>query len=338
MPVLNLSAPDWDGLVGGSTESAWLAERERKLGMAGPVTAGLQDLLGELARRDAVLTCSAEVLREISNAAEWYVSLLGFSFKALGNIRELPGRFGLTRSVKGLIETRLAGRDVADDQLQAFADWINYEIERAFPVQPTHQETLVRVALILGGRLSGQSRNIEGDETVVLVKRLFLDRFAEHHTITVFVDNQWEVLNSGHSLPAVGKLRVGDRLEFEFPVGGNVPDLIIRLDDVILAVAEIKGRKDLSNLWESWLPQLVDHMRTWKGEFATADLLFFGSVITKNMYEGRSVRGVDRMGLKDLHRNGFLNAVFNISNTWAGNPHAVDRFEELCDALERHLN
>ena len=42
----------------------------------------------------------------------------------------------------------------------------------------------------------------------------------------------------------------------DFRGGGNRPDIKIDRDHETQLVGEVKGRKDSSNVWESWMPQL----------------------------------------------------------------------------------
>ena len=100
---------------------------------------------------------------------------------------------------------------------------------------------------------------------------------------------------------------------FTLQGGGNRPDIEISRGRSIILVGEIKGRKDLSNTWESWMPQVVDHLRTWKSEFPRSFSCVFMTVVTNEMIEGVSKQGTKRTGLKGLQAQGLLDFAFNIS-------------------------
>ena len=102
-----------------------------------------------------------------------------------------------------------------------------------------------------------------------------------------------------------------------------------------LIVAEVKGRKDLSNVWESWMPQVADHMRTWTKEFPDSARLFLGTLITRDMIEGRSSRGTARTGLRQLYQDGLLTGAFNVSAVVEKRPPSAQDFDELMRTLAK---
>jgi len=128
-----IEEPDWERLVGETEEASWVADRDRKFGLMGKAVGMLQKIADELEKRGALYSCSPEILREIPEAADWYVSLAGYALKTLGNISELPRSYGLTRSPKAVVGALRSGANVADADLKAFCRWINAELNHLHP-------------------------------------------------------------------------------------------------------------------------------------------------------------------------------------------------------------
>lgn len=337
MPYLELASPDWEVLLGGSEEAAWIADRNRKFGLAAEVGASVLHVADELERRGLLFRCTPDVLREVTFSADWYVSLAGFSMKTLQNITVGPANFGLSRQAKGLVERLRKGQSAPDDQLLAFSEWINSEIDTLFP--PDERDRAMAIAtvlIVLGGRVIGRGQNLGGDDAVDLVKSLLVEAFEKRgHSVEVQLqDISWVEYRPEHNLPKRQRIRFGGRITCEFISGGDRPDIIVFLDRVTIAVGEIKGRKDLSNVWESWMPGVYNHMRTWTGQNPDAARLFFGTLISKAMVEGSSSHGTQHVGLKTLYRQGLLSAAYNVSKVAENDAGAVRRFEEFVDALE----
>jgi hypothetical protein len=336
MPYLELAPPDWNSLLGGSQEAAWIADRNRKFGLAAEVAGRVLEAANVLRERDLLFRCTPEVLREIAFAADWYVSLAGFSMKTLQNIIVGPTNFGLTRQAKGLVERLRKGMDAPDSQLHAFSDWINSEIDTLFPSEREPALALATVFMIQGGRVIGLGQNLGGDDAVDLVKSLLVESFEKRNRqveVELEAEN-WADYRPEHNLPQRQRIRFGGRIMCEFVSGGDRPDIIIFVDRVTIAVGEIKGRKDLSNVWESWMPGVYNHMRTWTGQNPDAARLFFGTLINEAMVEGSSSHGTQHVGLKTLYRQGLLTAAYNISKVAENDAQAVQRFEEFADALD----
>ena len=95
---------------------------------------------------------------------------------------------------------------------------------------------------------------------------------------------------------------------------------------------------DLSNMWESWMPQIVDHMRSWKRDFPTAARLFFGTIITAEMVGGKSLKGTGHVGLEELYEEGSLTAVFNLSGIVAQDSAALRSFDNLTSEFDALLD
>ena len=315
-----------------ASEAAWVADRDRKAGLAAEKVGQIQEAREHLAARNALFSASPKVLREVPFAADWYISLAGYSLKTLKQLFLIPRAAGLTRRADGIVAALREGRVVANEELDAFARWVNSEIGQVFPVLPSPDEAELRVALILGGRIIGIGQNVGGDDAVVLVKRLFVERLHELGC-EVSSGSAYQDYEASVDLLKQTHLRFGGRLVCEFVSGGNRPDLKVLLEGHPVLVAEVKGRKDLSNVWESWMPQVADHMRTWRREFPDSARLFLGTLITRDMIEGRSARGTARMGLRQLHQDGYLTGAFNVSAVVEKRALSVQDFTELMTTL-----
>src|SRR5262249_39106603 len=131
--------PDWNALLGGESEAAWIADRDRKLAKATQLAATINQTFDQLASRGAVYRATPAILLEIPFAGLWYVSLAGFSQKTLQNIRLVPRSFGMTVTpitlVKGLssrTNSEVPSASVRSN-LSRFCDWINEEIRATHP-------------------------------------------------------------------------------------------------------------------------------------------------------------------------------------------------------------
>jgi hypothetical protein len=330
--MIPVPAPKWDEMVGEASEAAWVADRDRKAGLAAEKVRQIHGAREHLAARNALFTASPKVLQEVPFAADWYISLAGYSLKTLKQLFLIPRAAGLTRRADGVVAALREGRVVANAELDAFARWVNSEIGQVFPVLPSPDEAELRVALILGGRIVGIGQNVGGDDAVVLVKRLFVERLHELGC-EVSSGGGYQDYEASIDLLKQTHVRFGGRLVCEFVSGGNRPDLKVLLKEHPVLVAEVKGRKDLSNVWESWMPQVADHMRTWRREFPDSARLFLGTLITRDMIEGRSARGTERTGLRQLHQDGYLTGAFNVSAVVEKRAPSVQDFSELMTTL-----
>lgn len=339
MPSLQLAPPDWDRIIGDALEAAWIADRDRKFGLLTEAATAIRQTAMVLRERDALFHCSPDVLEAVPAAADWYVSLAGFALKTLEKIRVGPKNFGLTRTADGLVKALREGRLVTPADLEAFSRWINSEIERLFP-QGSRDESLAlaTVLMLRGGRIIGQGQNLGGNEAVVLVKSQLVEVMAKRRLVDIEQDGVWITYGPEHNLPRCQRLRYGERLVCAFVPGGDRPDISVSLDGKAIAVGEIKGRKDLANVWESWMPQVAAHMRTWRGTYPDAARLFFGTLITEQMVEGQSARGTLREGLRGLYEDGLLTTLYNVSKIAQNDPSEVQRFEELIDSFDSLLD
>ena len=337
MALVDLPAPEWDSLAGASDEAVWIADRDRKAELAFDVAERFRATAAQLAAVDATYRCSPEVLGSVPAAGDWYVSLAGFALKTLGNIHEGPEHFGLGQSPTSIVSGLRIGRRYQQAILLAFSAWINAEIDKVHQAADRAPDRALHfVLLILGGRIIGKGQNTGGDDAVVLVKSLLVGAFAERGAaFEVEVDGKW-LAGDAHDKPLSRRqLRFGGRVQCDFTGGGNRPDMEIRVDTTVVAVAEVKGRKDTSNIWESWMPQVVAHMETWTGEYPNAARVLFGTFISEEMISGVSSAGTRRNGLRDLYAAGLLTGAYNVAKIATRDPAAERGMKTFVSALCR---
>lgn len=348
---IELSAPDWDALLGEADEAGWIADRDRKFSNAATIAVSIRRVFETLGARDELFTASIEGLLCDPFAATWYVSLAGFAQKTLSNVVDGPKRFGMqvrpntlvTKLAAGKISAESLGRASSGQErkdLDAFARWVTDEIGMKFPV--THRDpqvALLHVALVLGGRVIGMGQNEGGDDAVVLVKSLLVRGLANYGPVAVRLNGSgnWEPLDPEHNLTKAPYLRFGRDMICEFVSGGNRPDIKVYSADEVIAVGEIKGRKDLANVWESWMPQVVGHMKTWAAEFPNTVRLFFGTLINSSMVNGVSRMGTKHTGFRELFETGQLSGAYNISKVIARDSKAESSFNELVASLAQFI-
>ena len=332
-----LTPPNWDNLVGGSVEADWLADRDRKINLILGLSSDVLQTAAALNADGAAFRPTPEILRKYRFAIDWYVSLAGFSLKTLNYMVEGPRKYRIKRKVRGLRDSLANGAAVDPDELAKFAKWLQDQIDHVWPIkQRTVDRATVVVSAILGGRAIGQGQNAGGNDAVVLLKEAIAS-YAERHRLTLEGGHEGSWSPNSAVSPSLlePSLRVDGKLVCIFPTGGDTPDVIFRVASRTdpVAVGEVKGRKDISNVWESWMPQVVDHMYTWSREFPKSLRLFFGTLITAPMIEGESVRGTERRGLRGLYEEGSLNGVYNLSKLAQGDAFALASFEELMRVL-----
>lgn len=352
--ALELTPPDWDTLVGGTRETSWIADRYRKLGIATTISNEIERAFGALKNMGALFDAAPESILSDRFAAQWYVSLAGFSQKTLVNTVEAPRKFGMAQKASSLVDSladfcnKLARGDVTAEQMPArirsnlkpFADWINHELGNTLsPEQRTPERALIRVSLLLGGRIIGQRQNEGGNEGVILVKELLYRELSRTFRVEARPEagGPWHLNPDASAIANAVGIRFDRRMECDFTSGGNRPDIKVSLCTRVIAVGEIKTRKDLSNLWESWMPQVTSHMKTWYSEFPDAARLFFGTVITKEMIEGASRLGTRHTGLRELVESGQMTAAYNLSQIVDFKENAAGGLKNFVDGLSKAL-
>lgn len=149
MTHLNLPPPDWNALMGGSEEWIWVLRRVRNFGSVAEFASHLLELARTLRDRELLFHCTPNILREMPLSVDWYLCLAGFSTKILRHMVVRPANAGLLSRPSLLADRLRRGRAVPDDQLQTFADWLNWEIDFVWPVKGRDQEVATAVVLLI---------------------------------------------------------------------------------------------------------------------------------------------------------------------------------------------
>jgi hypothetical protein len=329
-----LPEPHWQVLPGGTADLQWIEDRDRKVALGGLCAATFIELSDVLAQRQALLHPTPDVLIDHPKSIDWYISLAGYSLKALRSLREIPKAAGLKWSL-GHLRDLILSRQASPAALLPVAAWLSKEIDSLYPLGLSQREAEFRVALVLGGRIVGQGQNLGGDQAVTLTKRLLFAALARHGCQVLHQDGIYRPATDIAEVEHSPILRVASRVLVDFTAGGDRPDMKVSVDGHVYLVAEIKGRKDLSNQWESWMPQVVDHMTTWQHEYPRAERLLLATVITPEAIEGQSMRGTARVGLRQLYANGALTGVVNLSHAVAGQAEAAGDLERIASLVIR---
>ena len=334
---IELSSPNWGALTGGNTEDKWVADRLRKFGRIMTTAPAISSLSEKLALEGALYRCDPAILRQHPSAAEWYVSLACFAGKTLKHLqRRAKDEFNLSvlpeRFISN-IETR--PESVADADLSAFSAWINSELEEIIG-DGLDQEKLaaLHVSMIAGGRIIGQGQNEGGDLAVAMLKQALIDHFGSRDGWEYQTDGSTEWFSVRNDLKvALGApmwKHQNSATLFDFRRGGNRPDIKVSKAETILLVGEVKGRKDLSNTWESWMPTVASHMFSWVRSYPDAYRGAFMTVFTDEMVNGNSANNPEqREGFKSLHQKGVLHYAINLSLVSSNDKSMTDQFREL---------
>lgn len=102
--TLLLDPPNWNALIGGAEETAWTADRHRKIELATALSLNIERVYQALCNRDALFAATPDTLRCDPYAARWYVSLAGFSQNTLNNTKKMPNKMGMTMSPSGVVK------------------------------------------------------------------------------------------------------------------------------------------------------------------------------------------------------------------------------------------
>lgn len=340
MSFLHLPEPDWQALPGGTGQEAkWIADRDRKFSLMMESVERFAALSADLHGSGDLVKCSPRVLRTRPEAVDWYISAAGYALNTLQYIRDAPKSFGVTKRVRTIRDRLLSGLQVSDDELASFSSWINAELTSLYGRREIDLTQVRGIAFgVLGARAVGRGQNIGGDDGVHLLRRLIVSR-ARDLGIAIWMDvNGYFVRDDHPGLPEdVPRIRLGNNIVCDFSGGGGRADVRVMDRRVVLALGEVKARKDVSNVWESWMPQVVDHMRTWAGDSPDASRLFFGTLITDDMLSGMSSGGVRRAGLRTLYNNGMLTSAYNLSKIAAGVTDASKDFDILMNQLAQRV-
>ena len=235
-------------------------------------------LSDRLVDRRALFEASPAVLMDEADSVDWYVSLGGFALNTLGNLSEAPAAHGLDQRVITVVKNLREGRAVSTERLEAFSSWINSELTELHPPERRFRSRAISfVFSILGARAVGQGQNIAGEEGVDLLKILMAEAMVARGRRVEVGDADSPVSYFGpDDLSGSTKVLIERHLVFDFGGGGSRLDVEIRDHGIVIAKGEVKARKDTSNQWESWMPQVEDQLKLWKVESPDAARLFFG--------------------------------------------------------------
>lgn len=350
---LHMTEEDWFNLPGGTEEAAWITRSQMKLALGAELAEELLEIAELLEGRGSTYVCSEDVLTDIPMSAYWYVCLGGFSLKTTQNIKAGPRAFGVTRSIKGMVEKTLNGTPLPEEQRAAFSDWINDAIDGLHPDEDrSTRKALSIVSMIAGGKVLGQSQNIGGDDAVTVCKGQIVRAINSLDIDLEVVSEEgdlWEAYTADCNIASATHFRIPNRAMFQFLPGGNRPDMVVFTDDGaidfveprlpapgqdlnLIAVAEIKGRLDLANSWESWMPQVVAHVRQWTAEYPNAARIFMGTLLSGEMcgLNEDSPRETLQTVYEDIRNDRrCLTAAYNIAKVADRDGHSVAKLEEF---------
>jgi hypothetical protein len=338
MIEIEIPPQDWQALIGGTGNTANLfTARDRKLAKSAQLTRSVLPLAERLRETGALYVSAPAILLAEPLAARWYLDLAGLSRKLLNRMEESIAPYGFTVLPETIAVNLAAGRSVKPADVVAFSQWINDVLAGVYPDQSrTFELATCTVLAMMGARIDGQVRVQTGEDAVLILKTLLVGAFARRGlSVEVVLDRGWGPYSPTDNLLNQRVLRFGGRLVSEFIPGGNRPDWRLTVDKATILVGEVKGRTDLSNVWESWMPQINGHLQTWTSENSKAPRLFFGTVITSEMIEGMTTGGTMHTGLRAFSKHGLLSGAYNLSNIAEGQPNAEKAFNGLIDAICR---
>lgn len=332
---------DWNEVIGGSGEAEWREDRLRKFGRIKADAPALAQLQDQLAEEAALYRCSPEILQKHPSSAEWYIELACFAGKTLAN---LQGRAKTEFKLSVLPETfaqklKLKPEGVTPEDRAAFSAWINTELEELMKDDLDEPRLAgLHVAMIRGGRFIGQGQNEGGDAAVRLLKSSLLAHYGPAICWSCRADDAQEWRQVEKDLESALETPVWRHEEtgtiFDFRAGGNRPDLRVTRGEVILLVAEVKGRKDRSNIWESWMPTVVSHIETWAESYPGIACGVFMTLFTEDMVTGVTPKSHEvRPALRKLHEDHKLHFAINLSHLAVNKELTLHHFKQLFDPI-----
>ncbi|MDD5700653.1 MAG: hypothetical protein PHU23_01270 [Dehalococcoidales bacterium] len=352
--------PDWSLLLGGDTTEPWIEDIARKVDLITPIVRYIvatrqflesvdgsnldwtqvmpvgQDING-LSAPQFILAHPIVLLRR-PQSIKWYVSLAGIAQKTMTNLSDHFRELGGTLTPSTLVGNLSMGRAVGSEDLALLCLWLNTFIVKSIePLNISTDEVVLRISMIMGGRIVGQGQNIGGSKAVDLLKKcLVMCMPFKEELSQIRIRGKWEVFSEEgfeRKLGSITDLKLMNGTEISFKGGGNNPDIIARSRSGVFLVGEVKGRKDLSTQWESWMPQIKSHLEAWGTEFPNAKKFVFGTLFVQGMIDGVSIRGNPQPGLKQLQRSGLMDGVFNLTNLQGNSAYQRMFCREMMDAF-----
>ena len=320
----------WDSLVGGKTEDSWSKYGNRKYEKTRALASERIKVLDTLVGLGATTYSSAEVLLAVPGAASWYVAMAGF---ASNHIRNLKTPEGMSTSVSGFLKKMESRPEKASrTDLEAFSSWVNTALEALPGGAPNSpQMCLYHVAVIDGSLIVGRVQNESQYIPHYVLKEALLRHFGPAELWGWKNDKKkdWQEMDLTFREEELMKAPLWyykpTDTSLDFGAGGERPDIKITRNQRTVLAGEIKGRMDVSNLWESWLPQATSHMASWSKEYPQALRGVFMTIFTKEAVDGKS----DRPGLKKSYEEGALHFAINLFNLMNGQVESIEQFKDV---------
>lgn len=315
----------WALLAGGQTASSWDDYLIRKFQKTRLFATERKELAMKLGALKATNSCSVEVLRQLPQACSWYIALAGLAANHLRNLATPPG---LSTTLQTFIKNMTrCPVNVSDGDKAAFSEWINgvlAGLPGGIPEDPLL--CALHVAMIDGALIVGRVQNEIQYLPHAIIKESLIKHFGPSSS-WMFRNTPKEPWKSFELEPdAAMKASFWHygptEAVLDFSVGGQRPDLIVVKNNTTTLAGEIKGRKDVSNLWESWLPQAIHHMESWSRDFPQALRGVFMTIFTNEAVQGRADRG----GLRKCYEDGYLHFAINLTHLADGQEEAVRQF------------
>jgi hypothetical protein len=321
----------WAELVGGQDNEAWAAYLTRKFQRIKLKATECTELAAALVQRHAVTRCSPEVLRDVPDSASWYVALAGYSRNHLRNIQQ-PANLS-TKLDTFLKKLAKSPSSASTSDLAAFSDWANYQLSQLPGLPQDPALCTLHVAMVFGAMVVGQVQNESQYIPHAILKGALLEHFTprQHWQYATSADADWRPVDpdSKEAMTAAFWRYTPTDAVLDLTTGGQRPDVRVERNGRTELAGEIKGRMDVSNLWESWLPQAIHHMQAWSNEYPQSLRGVFMTIFTAEAIDGRD----DRSGLKKCASDGHLQFAINLTHLASGQAQAVQQFKAVFDRV-----
>jgi hypothetical protein len=272
------------------------------------------------------------VLRRQSGLLDYYRSLAGMSENRLGDMKSVRGAL---RTLRKSDSTPPAGDDSELEKLCRYFNSLISTWAVGLTEEDPEQSALVSALLTEGAAIEGSSRNAGGRKAVVNVASVLVEEFAEHDCLDSFVvkrssDDEFERIPAsklGEEYVLSDVSGAYDVREVRTDNGGTVnvdatePDLVVSTSGGVVCYGEIKDRKDRSNQWEGWLPNVRSKLEGFQQTHPSAKRILLQPVFTRRMVEGRRGTDTDDVGVRYLVEQDLLDVPFNTNKILAEESH-----------------
>ncbi|WP_166035454.1 XcyI family restriction endonuclease [Halorussus pelagicus] len=270
------------------------------------------------------------VLAENPDLLDYYRSLAGMSENRLGDMKSVRGA---VRSLRRSNSMTLGENSELNRLCQYFNSLISTWASGLTDKDPK-RKALVSALLTEGAAIEGSSRNAGGRKAVVNVASVLIEDFSEHDCLDSFVikegsDDEFEripasklgdeyVLSDVSGAYDVREIETG---KGTVNVDATEPDLVVSTTTDIVGYGEIKDRKDKSNQWEGWLPNVRSKLEGFKQNNPSAKRILLQPVFTRRMVEGERGHDTEDVGVRYLVEQDLLDVPFNINKILADESH-----------------